>query len=60
MWALQFSSPEIDILMTKCGQVCQTFNVLKPFCIAFDHLFPIKSGRGPFIREGAYIRIDMV
>ena len=44
--ALQFRSPENDVLKTKCGQIYQNFNVLMPFCMTFAHLFPIESGRG--------------
>ena len=45
--------------MTFLRQNIQNFNVLKPCWVAFGHLFPIKND-GAFVREGAFIRINMV
>ena len=42
------------------GKYIKHFNVLKPFCLSFSHFFQIKIGRGAFIREVAFIRINMV
>ena len=49
---LQFRSPKNDVLKTKCGQIYQNFNVLKPICMAFGNLFPLKSGRGCLLVRG--------
>ena len=51
--ALQFRSPVNDILMTKYGQICQTFNVLKTFYMAFysiSHFFT-KLAVGPSLKD---------
>ena len=51
--ALQFRSPINDILMTKYGQIYQTFNVLKPFYMAFysiSHFFT-KLAVGPSLKN---------
>ena len=51
---MQFTRPKTVI---EFGQTYKTFSVLKPFLVAFHHLFLIKSERG-VIREGAFIEIN--
>ena len=38
----------------------QNFSVLKPFWVAFGHLFPLNKKSEVLIREGEFIRINMV
>ena len=50
--ALQVNSLIIDILKTKKGQMYKTVIILKPFWVAFGHLFPMKRGRGHLLESG--------
>ena len=50
--ALEVKIPENDVLETKCGQIYQIFNLLKPFCMAVGNLFTIKIERGRLLGRG--------
>ena len=52
-------SPKNDIFETNVGKYMYAC-VLKPFLVAFGHLFPIKRGRGCLLERGVFIRINMV
>ena len=47
---------ENDVHEAKCGQIYKNGNVIKPFFMAFGHLFNYVGG--VFIKEEAFIRIN--
>ena len=55
-----FTSPKTGIIETKCEQMYKKFVSPKANFVGVVHPFPIKKCEIVFIRDGAFIRINMV